>query len=1195
MMTAQPLCALITGLGVITLPLATPALAQITAAPDGTGTTVTQSGNDYAITGGSASGDGANLFHSFTDFNLTTGQSAVFFTDPAVANILGRITGGNLSLINGLLGVSGSNANLFLLNPAGILFGPDSALNLGGSFTAATADSVNFATGSFGLVGSSDYATLVGDPTGFSFNAPTPGSIVNSGDLAVSPGEAVVLVGGQVINTGTIAAPGGDIIITAVEGGNRVRIAQAGQVLNLEVEALPGGTANPLPFTPATLPQLLTGNAVTQATGVTVAADGTVTLTGDSPPLPDQAGTAMAAGTLTATGGQVDVLGTTVGLIDAQIDVSADFGGGQIRIGGDYLGAGPVPNAQVTYVDANTTLNADATLNGNGGRIILWSDAATRSYGSLTAQGGPLGGNGGFIETSSRGYLDHRGAPNVSAPLGQGGTWLIDPFDISIVIPGTGTSPNVTGGPVFTATSGIPSPALLDWGDIIAALPGNTVVVSTAGAGGAAGNIDFPNGNLFYAGAAGTLQLFANTQINFNHDIVSVNPLNITAVAGNIVQPAGFTLSTGGGDLNFRALDPAGISLDGTLNAGDGKITLQADTGSVTLSPTAALNTGGDDLDIIAGLGITSAVPLITGGGDALLSSSGPIVIDSLNATGGPGNISITTPQFLRVTNTFLFNGIATSIGSSGGSITITHGGNGVTPFIVGNPAVNGTAGAIATGANVIRTTQSFLFTYVQANIAINSTTPNLADCLQNPDGLCDRGGEIEADPEEDAGLEEDWAIANRCDFPVFETVLTQRFVDHLSLTKPEIVDLAGIQAALQTIEAETGVRSAIIYACFAPDASETIATEIADASTKARSDSTIATLGPDTAVPQRQVLELTVVTPDEEPIYLRVPDADRDQVMVLARTFRDEVADPSKTRTRSYLPAAQALYTWLLEPLAADLESRAIDHLSFVMDSGLRSLPIAALHSGEGFLIEDYSLGLMPSVSLTNTRYRALRDVPILAAGAAEFSDQVPLPAVPVEVETIATQLWPGTTLLNETFTFDNLQTTQRQRHFGIVHLATHGEFLPGDAANSYIQLWQQKLRLDQIPQLGWADPLVDLVVLSACRLALGSEEAELGFAGMAVQSGAKSVLASLWNVDDAGTMGLMLEFYQQLQSAPIKAEAVRQAQLQLLKQEVGLRDGQVTWSGGTAELPPALLSTYRHLDHPYFWAAFTLVGNPW
>jgi CHAT domain-containing protein len=122
-----------------------------------------------------------------------------------------------------------------------------------------------------------------------------------------------------------------------------------------------------------------------------------------------------------------------------------------------------------------------------------------------------------------------------------------------------------------------------------------------------------------------------------------------------------------------------------------------------------------------------------------------------------------------------------------------------------------------------------------------------------------------------------------------------------------------------------------------------------------------------------------------------------------------------------------------------------------------------------------------------------------------------------------------------------------------------------------------------------------VDLVVLSACRLALGSEEAELGFAGMAVQSGAKSVLASLWNVDDAGTMGLMLEFYQQLQSAPIKAEAVRQAQLQLLKQEVGLRDGQVTWSGGTAELPPALLSTYRHLDHPYFWAAFTLVGNPW
>jgi CHAT domain-containing protein len=113
-----------------------------------------------------------------------------------------------------------------------------------------------------------------------------------------------------------------------------------------------------------------------------------------------------------------------------------------------------------------------------------------------------------------------------------------------------------------------------------------------------------------------------------------------------------------------------------------------------------------------------------------------------------------------------------------------------------------------------------------------------------------------------------------------------------------------------------------------------------------------------------------------------------------------------------------------------------------------------------------------------------------------------------------------------------------------------------------------------------------------------LGSDEAELGFAGFAVQAGVKSALASLWYVSDEGTLGLMTEFYRQLRTAPIKAEALRQAQIAMLKGHVQIVEGQLRGSrGGGIQLPIALAErTETHmLSHPYYWAAFTLIGSPW
>jgi CHAT domain-containing protein len=123
-----------------------------------------------------------------------------------------------------------------------------------------------------------------------------------------------------------------------------------------------------------------------------------------------------------------------------------------------------------------------------------------------------------------------------------------------------------------------------------------------------------------------------------------------------------------------------------------------------------------------------------------------------------------------------------------------------------------------------------------------------------------------------------------------------------------------------------------------------------------------------------------------------------------------------------------------------------------------------------------------------------------------------------------------------------------------------------------------------------------VELLVLSACRTALGDEQAEFGFAGLAVLAGAKSAVASLWSISDQGTLGLMTTFYEQLGKAPIKAEALRQAQIAMLKGQVRLEGGKLRTPNAEIPLPPDLVALGdQKLEHPYYWSAFTMIGNPW
>ncbi|MDJ0554265.1 MAG: CHAT domain-containing protein [Microcoleaceae cyanobacterium MO_207.B10] len=349
----------------------------------------------------------------------------------------------------------------------------------------------------------------------------------------------------------------------------------------------------------------------------------------------------------------------------------------------------------------------------------------------------------------------------------------------------------------------------------------------------------------------------------------------------------------------------------------------------------------------------------------------------------------------------------------------------------------------------------------------------------------------------------------------------------------------------------------------------------------------------------QSDYLELQLFLPNGKPV-VKSSGLTRDEVIQVANQFTNQIRTPRRLDSHDYLANAQQLYKWLIAPLTEKLAAQNINMIIFSMDSGLRTIPLAALHDGEQFLVEKYSLGLIPSFSLTDTRYVGLNGSHVLAMGASEFPsdiDQTPLPSVPVELKTIVNNLWPGKSFLNQGFTLANLKEQRSKEQFKIIHLATHGEFHPGGADNSYIQFWDTKLRLNQLRQLRLYSPQVELLVLSACTTAVGDEDAELGFAGLAVQAGVKSALASLWYVSDTGTLALMTEFYRHLSQRPIKAEALRQGQLSMLRGDVHLQDGHLYRNGSqNVPLPPALAhGRNRDLSHPYYWAAFTMIGSPW
>ena len=208
-----------------------PAQSQsITPAADGTNTLVTPNGNRLDISGGQLSGDGVNLFHSFEQFGLTQDQIANFLSNPSIENILARVTGGNASIINGLIQVSRGSSHLYLMNPAGIILGPSATLNVPASFTATTANGIGIGSNWFNASGGNDYSSLVGTNLHFAGLVDTLSPAGQAGTLLLDPKNIVIQAGGQDTVVGNSLFNQNPIVTSFISGENLEAAINAGNV-----------------------------------------------------------------------------------------------------------------------------------------------------------------------------------------------------------------------------------------------------------------------------------------------------------------------------------------------------------------------------------------------------------------------------------------------------------------------------------------------------------------------------------------------------------------------------------------------------------------------------------------------------------------------------------------------------------------------------------------------------------------------------------------------------------------------------------------------------------------------------------------------------------------------------------------------------------------------------------------------------
>jgi filamentous hemagglutinin family protein len=552
---------------------------------------------------------GRNSIIDYRSFDIARGETVRFQQPDAAARVLNRIQSAQPTRIDGSLL---ANGRVYIVNPSGVLFGATARVDVAGLYAAA------------GRLSDSDFVRGLDRFTDLS------GRVVNEGSITA---DFVGLLGRSVGNAGSIDAPRGAVVMAA---GEDVMIGRRDGGIHVRVEGRADDAAGPA---------LSNTGDIDATSGVVAMAAGDVysmamrvggTVRGREIRAAASSGQVHVEGTLDAAavrgggaggpgrGGRVEVLGEKVGLFASSIDVSGTRGGGDVRVGGDVRGQGDLPRADVAFVSRDSVIRADATERGDGGSVVVWSDRASRVYGDISAKGGVRGGDGGFIETSSKGQVDLSSREiTAAAPRGRAGSWLIDPRDVTITA--GGVDDGVIAGGVFNPTI---DNANVNRDTIQAALNADTnITITTADPlGTQQGNIAVQDSILKTGGTgSATLTLEAANDIVVSNSIIAssgqlnvvlranTDPNDADAAAGDV--SVGATINTNGGtfassgvgfDSTASVTATGGITLThaggvanaASLDAGDGAVAITAATldvgatitgrAGITLAPAAA-------------------------------------------------------------------------------------------------------------------------------------------------------------------------------------------------------------------------------------------------------------------------------------------------------------------------------------------------------------------------------------------------------------------------------------------------------------------------------------------------------------------------------------------------------------------------------------------------------------------------------
>lgn len=565
----------------------------------------------------------------WNEFSIETSERVSFIQENGSSCILNRVVGQSPTHILGRLE---SNGKILIINPQGILFGSDAQIDMG-SLVASTLDLID-----------SEFL----DRKDWHFSGPSENGIANLGSI-VTEGD-LVLISRQVNNSGSLNSANGVVgiggaseVLLCADREKRIfikpghglgSVSQKGHIRAPRIEFQVDGSPYELAFFHEGQSDALYVDEK----------DGGIFLSVPS-------GDALIQGSL--TGQRIELIGQRIGLQnEALIDVSGPSGGGTVLIGGDFQGNNPdLQNAEAIFMDPNARIIADATMEGDGGKVVLWSDYSTEMRGQISARGGPQGGNGGFVEVSSKGNLDYQGLSDLRSELGQEGTLLLDPRQITITGATAGVALGNCGFPANTYASTIIAGTLLNT-TLTTQLGLASTIITT-----------FDGGCPFLAGTG---------------DIIVSSPVLWTSNFSLTLNAARDILVTSTGDIRNQGV-------------GNGSVTLQAVRDITVLADVRNANS-------VNGAGVSGNVTLLSTGGNIVIGS--PVSARNLSVCARKGTTSVTA----NVGSISIFGGnVANAFATIGEATQAPLGGGGVTPIASGPIIVSCAGNLNMTSGNLSR------------------------------------------------------------------------------------------------------------------------------------------------------------------------------------------------------------------------------------------------------------------------------------------------------------------------------------------------------------------------------------------------------------------------------------------------------------------------------------------------------------